>query len=178
MCCFASVVTDHVCMSDYVTDSMTVSTNRNVCSCKCNVWTFYTVQPDLAAIRTYFIWWLIRMNLYEWPYLTPPLKLSSQKSYKIMNYSAYRFYEHVRFLGLNPWLHNHMIVHRHITQCSTNWATQNLNYVDRGANLVNAMGRISGKWQMTYLGVLAGGHVGPKQLALAQDQLITSSGPA
>ncbi len=31
---------------------------------------------------------------------------------------------------------------------------------------------------MTYLGVLAGGHVGPKQLALAQDQLITSSGPA
>ncbi len=33
------------------------------------------------------------------------------------------------------------------------------------------MGRISGKWQMTYLGVLAGGHVGPKQLALAQDQL-------
>ncbi len=29
-------------------------------------------------------------------------------------------------------------------------------FVDRGANLVNApMGRISGKWQTTYMGVLA-----------------------
>jgi len=92
---------------------------------------------------------------------TPSLNLP------LVIYSAYTLYEHMHSLGSNPRSYDHMIAYSYILQCSANWATRNPKYdagcpvVDRGATLVNApMGRISGKWQTTYIGVSVGGHVG------------------
>jgi len=97
---------------------------------------------------------------------TPSLNLP------LVIYSAYTLYEHMSSLGSNPRSHDHMIAYcycnallretRNMTQIKGNNALKwKCPVVDRGATLVNApLGRISGKWQMTYMVVLVGEHVG------------------